>query len=364
MAATIDRTAKYQLQGFIAARTAEAGQKTANAISRICKVIMEAYRVANEVQYSRDEKVASVRQAADLLPDLEWLVEFTRDEAQNCKVPTQRLQLTEKHTVVYSKVNLLKQEFRTLRQSIENFPTVFDLVLAVLDTMTGFMESGTGAGVANAGDVGKAAAAEAQALASVEFVNVLVTQAKQTSTRINEFIQSVENLISIQDSPLKEQLTAELNVADNSVRTALQDLIMKTKNVFTGAGTKDAQARAATALTNELKKVQAVLDKIQANYSNSFDVVDQRRKAALQMGMPVVEEPNNKFTGDLLAAARAMAEAMSKMNNIMDVPEEPKYRGPVLAAIIPEQRSAKGDLIIAAQNMHGAMSNMTTKLQQ
>src|SRR5690606_5146463 len=49
----------------------------------------------------------------------------------------------------------------------ENFPTVFELILAVLDTMTGFMESGTGASVANAADIGKAAAAEVQALASV-----------------------------------------------------------------------------------------------------------------------------------------------------------------------------------------------------
>jgi len=71
--------------------------------------------------------------------------------------------LTEKHSSVYSKVDKLKNEFRTLRQSIglpslpdlsifygafisfiavssENFPVVFDTILAILNVMTGFME--------------------------------------------------------------------------------------------------------------------------------------------------------------------------------------------------------------------------------
>jgi len=359
---SIERTAKFQLQGFVAARTQEAGQKTANAIAQICKVIMEAYRVANEVSYSRDEKIAAVRKAADLLPDLEWLVEFTRDEAQNCKVPTQRLQLTEKHTDVSSKVNTLKNEFRTLRQTVDNFPKVFDLVLAVLEIMTGFMETGHGAGVANAGDMGKAAIAEANSLGAVEYVNVLVVQAKQANTRVNEFIDAVHSLVQIQDSPMKEQLNAELAAAEDNARAHLQDLILKTKAVFTSGGSKNAQAEANTKLVSALKQVQTVLDKIHAKYSNSFDVSEERRRQALQMG--VTQPDSSKVTGDLLEAARAMAEAMSKMNSIMDVPEEPKYKGPMLAAFVPQEKSAKGDLIKAAQNVQGALTGLNKAIDK
>lgn len=36
--ATHDRTAAFRLEGAIAARTAEAGQRTAQALQRICRV--------------------------------------------------------------------------------------------------------------------------------------------------------------------------------------------------------------------------------------------------------------------------------------------------------------------------------------
>lgn len=73
-----------------------------------------------------------------------------------------------------------------------------------------------------------------------------------------------------------------------------------------------------------------------------------------------------------------MAAAMSKMNNIMDVPEEcvlsetsslshtffcrPKYTGPRLAPLLPEERSAKKDLIKAAQEVQGALSGLNDTL--
>lgn len=44
---------------------------------------------------------------------------------------------------IAAKVNTLRQEFRILRQSGENFPLVFSTILEILDNMTGFMQTGT-----------------------------------------------------------------------------------------------------------------------------------------------------------------------------------------------------------------------------
>jgi len=358
-----ERTAKFTLNGFVAARTAEAGQRTVDALQKISMTIIEAYKAANESAYSRDQKMSGLQKVVNLLPELEWLEKFTADEAQFCKVPQERLKLTEAYKDIAGKVNLLKQEFRILRQSGENFPLCFNTILQLLDVMTGFMQTGHGAGVANAQDMAKGVIQEADGLLNCEYANVLVNAAKQTSVRFNEAVAACQSLINTQDEDERGPLQSMLDSCDDRGRAALQDLILKTKAVFQGQGSKDAQKQAHGAFVAVLKEIHAIEERIKANYNSAFDVSEARRRLQLQASGADASK-DTRMAGDLLQAAKDMAAALGAMHASLDKPPE-KVPVPKLAMFEPEsKRSAKGDLIVASQKLEQALGGVTRALDK
>lgn len=104
-------------------------------------------------------------------------------------------------------------------------------------------------------------------------------------------------------------------------------------------------------LKEVLAKIKAIVDQVKGRYSSSFEETEEERAARIQLGMfsshafamipnlslalppflfrflskltsglPEVE--TNKSTGNLLDAARAMADALAGLGNILDGPEE------------------------------------------
>jgi hypothetical protein len=79
------RGATFTLEGVIAARTPESGQRTHDAISHVCDVIISAYRSANDSDKNTDDKKREILKVVELEGDLDWLATFVQDETQNCR---------------------------------------------------------------------------------------------------------------------------------------------------------------------------------------------------------------------------------------------------------------------------------------
>ncbi len=78
------RTAKFTLAGVVAAKTPESGKRTYDSIQKICEVIMNAYEVANDSNADRSAKVSAIQAVCDLTSQLDWLLEFVKEETEWC----------------------------------------------------------------------------------------------------------------------------------------------------------------------------------------------------------------------------------------------------------------------------------------
>lgn len=88
------RGATFTLEGVIAARTPESGQRTHEAITHICDVIIAAYRSANDSSKTTEDKKREILKVVTLESDLDWLATFVQDETQNCRFPQHTETLT------------------------------------------------------------------------------------------------------------------------------------------------------------------------------------------------------------------------------------------------------------------------------
>jgi len=269
------KSATFSLEGVIAARTPEAGQRTHDAIQHICEVIIEAYRCANDSSNTIQQKQEAIFAVARLSPDLDALVQFTQDEAAHCKY-AQAAQMNKIAQHVASQVNMLKSDFAMLRTKLEVFNQVFDVMLAVLEQMTDFFKQGHGAEVMHVIDQGKNAYAECNNLLHIEVPSLLVPQGKLVKDRAEDFLKKCENLVRIQEGA-NQSLQDKIENCGVLMKGSIPEFIVKSRDHLVNmgqpshAGCKQAQQAAYNSVISCLDEINRVLDRIKVKYINAFD---------------------------------------------------------------------------------------------
>jgi len=315
------RQASFMLAGVVAAKTPEAGQRTHDAVKNICESIMHAYEVANDSNKSRQDKIKAIQAVADLGPQLDWILSFTKEEADWCRFPDKRNEMLTIHETLQGQVNVLRNSFRGLRVDIERFGDVFDTLLALLEETTAFLRLGHGAECARVKDSLDNAYAEAKHLAHCELASLLVDQAKLTSTRTNDAWKAVDSLVKIQPG-LNDALVPRVDQVDTLLRKALPELIMRARDAVTGkaAAQNPALVKAHGQVTACLDELARILALVSANYVNQFDESATR--------VPLEYDP-------LESALKGVVKALADLKGAQ-MAHEPEMIEMQLADLIPE----------------------------
>jgi len=314
------RQASFMLAGVVAAKTPEAGQRTHDTVKKICESIMHAYEVANDSNANRAAKIQAIQAVADLGPELDWLLSFTKEEAEWCRFPAERGEMMAIHSTLQGQTSVLKNSFRGLRVDVERFSDVFDTLLALLEETTAFLRLGHAAECARVKDALDNAYGEVRNLAHCELASLLVDQAKLASTRVNDAWKAIDSLVKVQPG-LNDSLVPRVDQVDSLLRKALPELILRTRDVVTrGGAAKSEQAHAHTQLVACLDELKRILSQVSANYVNQFDESATR--------VPLEYDP-------LESALKGVVKALADLKGAQ-MTHEPEMIQMQLADLIPE----------------------------
>jgi len=370
------KSATFSLEGVIAARTPEAGQRTHDAIQHICEVIIEAYRCANDSSNTIQQKQEAIFAVARLSPDLDALVQFTQDEAAHCKY-AQAAQMNKIAQHVASQVNMLKSDFAMLRTKLEVFNQVFDVMLAVLEQMTDFFKQGHGAEVMHVIDQGKNAYAECNNLLHIEVPSLLVPQGKLVKDRAEDFLKKCENLVRIQEGA-NQSLQDKIENCGVLMKGSIPEFIVKSRDHLvkmgqpSHAGCKQAQQAAYNSVISCLDEINRVLDRIKVKYINAFDEdplkarkeLDDLDKAAgaLFNNLAKLKIPARADDPGVLAAAEALPVLTKSTLGAMASAGAPQeLQREVVAAV---KKARDGDIpqyFESVQEMENILSRIPTE---
>jgi len=259
----------------------------------------------------------------DLSSEVDWLLEFTKEEAEWARFQELKDQMMAIHQTIKGQSNVLKSGFRGLRVDIERFPEVFTTLLALLEEATEFLRLGHASEVKRVSESLQNGYAEARNLRDCELTSLLVDQAKLASTRCNDSWKAVDSLVKIQPG-LNDELVPRINMVDQLLRSALPDLILRTKELLTSRkgqpGGKNDQLRAYKQVESCLDEIKRILDQVNANYINQFDESATRVPLDLDP-MEAALKGVMKAIGDLKGAQMAREPEMIQLELADQIPE-------------------------------------------
>jgi len=202
-------------------------------------------------------------------------------------------------------------------------PLIAHELLALLEESTEFLRLGHASEVKRVSESLQNAYAEARNLRDCELTSLLVDQAKLASTRSNDSWKAVDSLVKIQPG-LNEELVPRINMVDSILRSALPDLIVRTKELLTSRkgqpGAKNDQLRAYKQVESCLDEVKRILDKVNANYVNQFDESATRVPLELD-AMDAALKGVMKAIADLKGAQMAREPEMIILELSEQIPE-------------------------------------------
>jgi len=290
------RQARFTLTGVIAASNEDSAKKTHEALQKICTTIVDSYRVANDGVKSAADKRTAIVSVTKLIPELDWLAKFSRQETDFCKYYEQiypKLQQLAK--TVQNEVKILKADFGRLEVEIDSFPDVFDNLLQLLNHMTEFLKLCHAAEVCRAVDFGKAAYNEAYNLLHLEVKSNFVPQAQLLSQRSLEYQGATSNLVKIQEGT-NDDLHVRASNAELILKQVIPKYILESKEYFLSNNNsqyKEAQKHAYDDVISCLDEFSKIVDRIKVKYTNTFD------EDSLRINPPT---PIEKAVNDVLQA--------------------------------------------------------------
>jgi hypothetical protein len=290
------RQARFTLTGVIAASNEDSAKKTHEALQKICTTIVDSYRVANDGVKSAADKRTAIVSVTKLIPELDWLAKFSRQETDFCKYYEQiypKLQQLAK--TVQNEVKILKADFGRLEVEMDSFPDVFDNLLQLLNHMTEFLKLCHAAEVCRAVDFGKAAYNEAYNLLHLEVKSNFVPQAQLLSQRSLEYQGATSNLVKIQEGT-NDDLHVRASNAELILKQVIPKYILESKEYFLSNNNsqyKEAQKHAYDDVISCLDEFSKIVDRIKVKYTNTFD------EDSLRINPPT---PIEKAVNDVLQA--------------------------------------------------------------
>jgi len=333
------RHARFTLTGVIASKDPESARRTHDALQKICSTIVDAYRIANEGGKSGGEKRAAIRAVTTLVPELEWLMHFTRQETDFCRFYKDiHAKLHALAETVEKEVKMLKADFVALQEEIEGFPDVFDNLLHLLENMTEFMKHCHAAEVCRVIEIGKNAQNESYNLLHLEVKSNFVTQAQLCTQRCKDFQTATANLVKIQEGA-NEDLEGRVENVEKLMVTTVPGFILASKDYLLDPDSqvKEAQKHSHGELTACFDEIDKILERIRVKYTNSFDEDATRATANVtplaksvqqvieavtnfRTMAPDISEPARKVVHE--AVPRTTKAALAELENYDPQPED------------------------------------------
>lgn len=183
------KNSTFKLEAVIAAKSPESRDKTHEAIKRICGTIVEAYKQVNDPYASQEAKKGAVREVVHLKSQLEWLIEFTKEETDWCKTPELHKRMLKLSNDLQRHCQDLFRDMNGLESNLDKFRPIFNSLLDVLQKMTDFFREGHASEVCRVIDSGDDNFYQAKNLLNIEFPNLLVAQAKLLKERTEDYLK-------------------------------------------------------------------------------------------------------------------------------------------------------------------------------
>jgi hypothetical protein len=301
------RKAQFTLSGVIAAKDPESARKTHEALQKICNTIVESYRIANDGVKSAAEKRLAITSVTKLVPELDWLVDFCRQETEFCKYYDQILpKLQQLSKTIQNEAKMLKADFANLEHQIEGFPDVFDNLLRLLNNMTEFLKQCHAVEVCRVVDFGKAAYNEAYNVLNLEVKSNFVVQAQLLSQRSLEFQGATTNLVKIQEGA-NDDLHVRVANAEQILKLVIPKFIIDSKEFLlshNNAQLKEAQKHAYDDVISCYDEFSKIVERIKVKYINNFD------EDSLRVNPPT---PLEKAVNDVLQSVSKLRTLPSDM---------------------------------------------------
>eukprot|EP01127_Copromyxa_protea_P013297 TRINITY_DN3567_c0_g1_i1.p1 TRINITY_DN3567_c0_g1~~TRINITY_DN3567_c0_g1_i1.p1 ORF type:complete len:426 (-),score=111.69 TRINITY_DN3567_c0_g1_i1:57-1334(-) len=366
--------AKFTLEGVIAARSPESGQRTHDSVTRICETIIGAYRTANG-DASAEEKRAGILKVRELTPELEWLVTFTDDETRACRFPSQASTMKKINDLMASQVNTLKADFQVLATKLDVFHQIFDVMLALLEQVTEFLKAGHGVEVLNVIEQGKNAYAECSNLLNIEVASILVPQSKLVKDRAEDFLKKCKNLVNIQEGTNKS-LKDRVDNVELLLQAAIPNFILKSRDHLINLGqphhgaVKEEQIEAHKSVVACLDEIGRILERVKAKYANAFDEdglkanrdLDDLDKAAnnLFKNLAKLKVPS-KSEEETQAATQAVPALTKEVLTAMaNHGAQPEHQRELIGVVKGARDGTIPEFFEAAENME----NLLTKVRE
>jgi hypothetical protein len=183
--------AELSLDAVVVSKNPEWKTRTEQSTIKICSTILEAHEKVNNPHLDQKAKRAAVLKVANLTPELEWLVEFTKAESDTCLSSADQ---KKKMTTIANNLNTHISKLTTNLQSAINsdsldenkFNSIFPSLFKVLEEVTEFFKESHAAEIFRVIETNDDTSVQAKNLLNIDAPAMLVPQAKLLKLRAEE----------------------------------------------------------------------------------------------------------------------------------------------------------------------------------
>eukprot|EP01120_Amphizonella_sp_Union-15-10_P010048 TRINITY_DN3966_c0_g1_i1.p1 TRINITY_DN3966_c0_g1~~TRINITY_DN3966_c0_g1_i1.p1 ORF type:complete len:440 (-),score=102.26 TRINITY_DN3966_c0_g1_i1:86-1354(-) len=264
------KKAAFRFRGVIVAENKEQASRLRQTLEHICATIIEAYRVCNEQNIPNEVKIQKIHGIGTLRPQIEFIDEFCRSEAQACKVPSVQKRMLDIYHDVKQHVDRLKEDFDVIRSDTSIYDDVFDQLMTLLQAVTAFMREGHSVEISRLLEVADRTISAAEQLRDLQRVDSLVEIAQFASKKIIDLMRSVKHLVGAQE--ITASLNDRLQTCQDIMQSCLPGFIRRTRDKLVSP-TEDnitQHGKATRQVFSCLEEVVQIIKDVQVCYESEL----------------------------------------------------------------------------------------------
>jgi len=258
-----------------------------------------------------------VRDVCNLKSQLEWLIEFTKEETDWCKTPDLNKRMKKLSQELERHCQDLFREMQGLEQSLDRFRPIFNSLLEVLQKMTEFFREGHASEVCRVIDSGDDNFYQAKNLLNIEYPNLLVAQSKLLKERTEDYLKKTRALLYIQEDE-NEHLRKKFKTVEEILENSNPEFIVASRDYLMSIGQPDAPEKKAyqkeqyDIVYSGFEELKRILEAIKVRYTNMFT------EGKLPPEDDIIDDPASDLF-DTLAKIRAPIPEEEKLQAIQNL---------------------------------------------
>jgi len=264
------KKAAFRFKGVIVAENTSLALKLRQTLEHVCATIIEAYRVCNEQNIAAEVKIQKIHEIGNLTPQIDFIDEFCRSEAQSCKVASVQKRMMDIYQDVKQHVSRLKDDFKVIRTDTSIYDDVFDQLMTLLQAVTAFMREGHSVEVTRLLEVAEKTVQAAEQLKDMQRADMLVEFAQFASRKIIDLMRATKRLINAQNTG--SNLADRLQACQDIMQACLPELIKRTRAKLQDPSDTNiaAHQKAAHQVFSCLEEITQIIKDVQVAYESEL----------------------------------------------------------------------------------------------